>query len=404
MQQVYDRDLISKKVSFLVGSAELVSNEEPVQAIAPFSSKIISFLNDVSRIIMKDKQARSYPDVVTFAFWIRRSSLSALKDRYSIGEDRICLGRGTVFHIAPSNVPVNFAYSLAIGLMTGNANIVRVPSKDSPQAEIIISALNEALRENGELRRYAVLVRYERDSQINDYFSSMSDVRVIWGGDQTIAEIRRSPLPPRSFDVTFADRFSAAVIDDSYLEREDKERIAEQFYNDTFLSDQNACTSPRVVIWTGDRSDEAREEFWSVFHSYAKKRYHLQPAQTVSKLTSSFIAAAVLGDVHILQSEDHLITRVQVGSLSRELIDLRENSGFFFEYVCNDLMEMKELCDDKRLQTIGYIGCRSRLMELASSGIRGIDRIVPIGRTMDLDLYWDGYDLFASLTRNIYII
>ena len=47
------------------------------------------------------------------------------------------LGRGCVFHISPSNVPVNYAYSLVVGLLTGNTNIVRISSKDFPQVEII---------------------------------------------------------------------------------------------------------------------------------------------------------------------------------------------------------------------------------------------------------------------------
>ena len=36
---------------------------------------------------------------------------------------------------------------------------------------------------------------------------------------------------------------------------------------------------------------------------------------------------------------------------------------------------------------------------LLESGIKGIDRIVPVGQTMDFDLIWDGYDLSRDLTR-----
>jgi hypothetical protein len=34
-------------------------------------------------------------------------------------------------------------------------------------------------------------------------------------------------------------------------------------------------------------------------------------------------------------------------------------------------------------------------------GIKGVDRIVPIGKTMDFDLIWDGYDLIERFTRTI---
>ena len=171
--------------------------------------------------------------------------------------------------------PVNFAYSLVAGLLNGNANVVRVPSKDFPQVSIIADAFDAALDKYEEMRPYIQLVRYGRDKDINDLFSSIADVRVVWGGNQTIEELRKSPLPPRSGEITFADRYSLAVIDsDSYLEIEDKDHVADDFYNDTFFSDQNACTSPRVVVWTGNRIEEAKKIFWEREHIWLRRSTH----------------------------------------------------------------------------------------------------------------------------------
>lgn len=64
-------------------------------------------------------------------------------------------------------------------------------------------------------------------------------------------------------------------------------------------------------------------------------------------------------------------------------------------------MEIEELCNDVRCQTIGYLGNKEMFIPLLTSGIKGIDRIVPIGKTMDFDLVWDGYNLFGRLTRTI---
>ena len=64
---------------------------------------------------------------------------------------------------------------------------------------------------------------------------------------------------------------------------------------------------------------------------------------------------------------------------------------------------MKVLCDNSRCQTVGYIGDTDMLKPLLASGIRGIDRVVPVGKTMDFDLVWDGYDLYGRLTRIIAI-
>ena len=87
--------------------------------------------------------------------------------------------------------------------------------------------------------------------------------------------------------------------------------------------------------------------------------------------------------------------------MSESLVELKDNSGFFFEYDCDDLIELRPLCNDNRCQTVAYIGDVSMFDTLIKSGIRGIDRIVPLGQTMDFDLIWDGYNLYERLTRQI---
>ena len=80
-------------------------------------------------------------------------------------------------------------------------------------------------------------------------------------------------------------------------------------------------------------------------------------------------------------------------------MDFKDNCGYFFEFDCNDIMELKPICDNKRCQTIGILGNKNILKPLILSGIKGVDRVVPIGKTMDFELIWDGYDLPGMLTR-----
>lgn len=394
---------ILKRVVYLTGSAEISAQLPSVPALIPFNDKVVNFLNDVSRILMKDPRSKPYSDVITFGFWIRKGSVLKLKERL-LDNGGFYLGKGVVFHIAPSNVPVNFAYSLVSGLLCGNANVVRVPSRDFPQVRIIADAFNKALEAHTEMKPYLLCVRYDRDKEINDLFSSIADMRVVWGGDQTIAELRKSPLPPRSGEITFADRYSLAIIDSgAYLSIEDKGRVAEDFYNDTFFSDQNACTSPRIIVWTGNKIAEAREVFWRTEHDLVKQRYAFQSIQGVNKLTNSFLIAVAEPGVKVREHRDNLIVRVSVPSVTENLMDYKGNSGYFYEYDCEDIMELALFCNDKRCQTIAYIGDRNAVLPLIKAGVKGIDRIVPMGKTMDFDLIWDGYNLPALLTRTVVI-
>lgn len=398
---------IYQRLSYLAGDAATIQVMPALPVLPPFSDEVLAFFDELSKELMTDAACRRYPDIVTLGFWLRRSSMRGFQKKYQSAHTDMRVGRGVAFHIAPSNVPVNFAYSLFTGLLAGNANIVRVPSKEFPQVGLIAAAVKKVLQAHPKLQPYVALVRYERDAQVNALLSALCDVRIVWGGDATIAELRRAELPPRATEITFADRYSLAVIDaDAYLEHAEKARIAQDFYNDTYLSDQNACTSPRVVVWHGSRIGQAKQMFWDELYALVEKKYPLQPVQSVDKLLTAYLAASAtdeehFGSVRVLPRWDNLILRVSVEHLTPELMRYRGNSGYFYEYDCQDLMELRDFCNDTHCQTLGYVGATEELLPLLQSGIHGLDRIVPVGHTMDFDLMWDGYDLMERLTRTI---
>lgn len=398
MQQSFD------KIKYLVGNEEILKGMEKRCTVQPFSAERIEFLNQVSRALLADREAKQYPDVVTFAFWCRKSSMEKQKMRFALEDDRIFrLGKGIAFHIAPSNVAVNYAYSFVVGFMTGNQNIVRLPSKDFPQVVIINRAIQKALENMPELKQDICFIRYERAKEINDFLSSLADIRIIWGGDRTIQELRKSELKARASEITFADRYSACVIDaDAYLRIENKERTAEEFYNDTYLTDQNACTSPRILLWMGKERERAKKEFWSHLYEKVRKEYPFQPIQGMNKLTSLCLLAVGQENTQKEESEDNLLIRVRVEKLTEELMEYRDNSGYFLEYDMEHVKEMIPMCNE-RLQTVSYIGDAEMFQPLLESGMKGIDRIVPVGSTMDFDFVWDGYDLVERLSRKVAI-
>lgn len=403
MQQNWNESVL-EKITYLIGNSHIIQQMTVIPVKQAFSEDICEFLNHVSKILMKNPLSRLYPDVITYAFWIRKTSTDKMKQRINCAEGLIQMGRGLAFHIAPSNVPVNFAYSLTVGLLTGNSNIVRVPSKRFSQVQIISEAFQKALQNYINLQPYVVLIKYEKDKEINDILSKIADIRIVWGGDATIAELRKSMLMPRSLEITFADRYSLAIINsDTYLSIADKKQVAENFYNDTYLTDQNACTSPIIVIWTGNHKSIARQIFWDNLHQTVKKKYQFQDIQGINKLTSSYLAAATMPNVEIKRHDDNLIVRVCISRITEDLMDLKDNSGYFFEYECDNILDLKPLCNNKKCQTIGYIGNKSTLIPLLISGIKGVDRVVPIGKTMDFELIWDGYDLVSQMTRIIKI-
>ena len=132
-----------------------------LKPMTPFSSEITDYLNALSIEINKDPNIQEFPDVRTFSFFCRKANLLLLKKKYhNCGV--LKLGRGLVFHIAPSNVPVNFAFSLMISLLSGNSNIVRLPSQKFAQTEIIVNAINKLSSFHSNITNRIVIVNYDR--------------------------------------------------------------------------------------------------------------------------------------------------------------------------------------------------------------------------------------------------
>lgn len=396
----------SDSFNFYVGDYELLCDMKNVPVLPMFSDKVVDFLSELSNVLLKNSNNRSMVDVYSYAYWIRRASLNIARTKHKGYEDR--LGRGIAFHVAPSNIPVNFAVSMTSSLLAGNVTCIRVSNKKFKQVDVICKAINYLIaNEFGYMRRYLCIFQYEHSEAVTQWLSDMCDVRVIWGGDRTVKTIRRAALPSRSIELAFSDRYSLALIDaDKYLNsREDKGAIARGFYNDTYYSDQNACSSPRLIVWLGaaNRVSEAKEIFWAELHRLAEQDYDMKPIQSIDKW-NSFCELAMKGFPAHLISGDNLIVRIKIDSLSEDIFRYKNGGGYFFEYDAKKLEDIIPALG-KKCQTISFYGVNKSVIKklVFNSGVRGVDRIVPMGHTMGLEFIWDGYKMIEAMSRVVYL-
>lgn len=385
-----------KDIDFLVGNYEDVVVAKP---LPPFAEEVVEELNELSGRLLHDPASRQYPDVVTFAFFCRRGNLVKLCEQY--GSEAIRLGRGMVFHIAPSNVPVNFAYSMVAGLLAGNTNVVRVSQKPFPQVDLIV----KHMREMG-MHRVAV-VHYPHESNANTIFSAECTVRVIWGGDATIARIRECALPARAFDICFADRYSLAAInaDKMYdVSMSDVFKLAERFYNDTYLFDQNACSAPHLMVWTGSHVEEAKQLFWDAVQQVVEQKYQFQEVMAVDKLTALYKQSCAMPTCEE-QTKNNLLRRVEITELPTDIDSFRCAGGYFTEYTAQSLDEIAPIVNTK-YQTLAYFGFEhDELLDFVlHNRLTGIDRIVPFGETTTFSLTWDGMNLIEQMSRIVDVL
>lgn len=383
-----------------------------LRPILPFDGQVIDFIDAVSRRVMTDPSSRTWPELVVVAHWMRKAHLREMEQDFR-ADHKMRLARGLVIHYAPSNVDSIFLYSWFISLLSGNSNVVRLSQRRGEQLDYLISRLNEVLKlpQFSEVRARNLLLSYAYDDAINAELCSRCAVRVIWGGDKAVAALRHIPIPPRATELVFPDRFSLAALRASSVcdcDQEQFHRLAKRFYNDAFSFDQLACSSPRLIVWTGSEEHiaEAKHKFWAEVSTHVARSEHQYPAIiTMNRVTAAYAyAAAAQGASIASRRVTDFPLRVQLQVEATDFRDLHCGGGMFLEKNLTALPDLAESLTSKD-QTLSYFGYDAA--ELKEFAIRlpgcAIDRIVPIGEALDFSSTWDGVDLFHSLTRCLQI-
>jgi len=392
---------MNNNIEFLVGNKKNIY----IKPEEPFNKITCEFLFLLSERLMKDKKAKSFSDIIAFAFWCRKANIEHFKKNFF--DNRIRFGRGLIFHIAPSNVPVNFAYSFVFGLLSGNSNIVRASSKNFEQVQIITKVIKDIfkLKEFNILNQKNRIIRYDHNKDITDELSSICNVRIIWGGNETINNIRKSTLSEQSYEICFADKYSFCILNtNSLIKMNNKELkvLVNNFYNDTYLVDQNACSSPHLIIWFGKKNKNIIEKFWQQLYLVVSQKYQLSNKASIDKLTLLSESLIECNDLFEVKKYENFIYRLKLKNLPNNIDNYRGLWGLFYEYESKNLNEILKIIN-KKFQTLLYYGFEKNdlLNFLIDNNLNGIDRIVPIGKALDINDIWDGFEVIKSLTRVI---
>ncbi len=387
----------------------LAGVEKPVSfPIKAFSDEVIDFLNELSLRIRRNEVLRRNEEAAAFGFWCRKAHLLDMKMKYGSGENKI--GLGLIFHIAPSNIEALFAYSFAIGLLCGNANVVRISKRNSDTGMEICGLLQEIFRnpKYESIKRRTSIITYEKKKEITDGYSLFCDGRVIWGGDNTINEIRKSPLKLMAKEIIFPNRYSICMLNTFCILKMEEEElgvIAHKFYNDTYTMDQNACSSPKIIFWINgniDNQREAQKRWWQAVYKEASSIYDLSENKVSLKYLNLCEYAITCEEIQKVQIYDNFLYVIDLKEVPSRIESLEGKFGLFFQY---SLIHIKELASyiNERVQTLTYVGFEKEYLMnfVMENNLKGIDRIVPLGQALDMDIVWDGMNLIERLSRTI---
>jgi hypothetical protein len=397
---------------------ELFQLEEVMQEIEmerlnlkPFHPVVIEFCTDLARSLRKHPAVKSRPALAALAWWLRPGSMRQLEEHWSAlssSPDIVRVPRGIVFHIPPTNVETILVYSWIFSALAGNANVIRLSSSSSSDEQVLFDVIFESMRKFPLIEKTTCFVKYGHELEVTEILSQ-SDVRAIWGGNETVMAIRRTPSAPRSIDIPFANRFSFSVLSSDAIgaaSDEEMSNLAHHFVNDAYWFDQMACSSPKLIFIAKSQQIQnekpLRRFINCLVDELERKNVDIGPAVSMAKLVNSFSLAAD-GLVTNIHRPDHRIT---VGELVEMTAFPRDTpgGGLFYTLNIDDLNHLLPFIkrSDQTITQYGFTEVQLREF-IGSLNGRGIDRIVPIGQALSFDVIWDGFDLFESFSKLVHL-
>ncbi|AIL47054.1 acyl-CoA reductase [Elizabethkingia anophelis] len=375
--------------------------------ITVFDDLVIDFLAELGRNILKDRDINRFPAAAALAHWLRKVNIKQIKEENEciFNYKNISINpSGIVFHVCPSNVDTMFIYSLAISLLAGNKNILRVSKKmDSFLMNRLFSIFNEIIKleKYSLLRNYITVVQYGYEEEINSYFSLQADARIIWGGDKTINALKNIPSKPRVRDFYFSDRVSFAIFNlNEFFKNDLSERniLIRKFYNDTYTFDQKGCSSPQRIFFFGETNQI--QQFYEELSSYVETNYETDITSISSLKLNNQIQDSLNFQIDSVFNKNNYLTLIESDHFNIETC----GAGYFYFKRINKIDEIIDFID-KKVQTITHYGLsheQIKNLQQKTYG-KGIDRIVEVGNALDFNYIWDGYNLFSELVQKQYI-
>lgn len=183
---------------------------------------------------------------------------------------------GTLFHIAAGNAEGLPALSVFEGLLTGNVNILKLPSADNG---ITIRILTELIRIEPSIAEYV----YVFDTPSSDIaamrkMAEMADGIVVWGGDAAVKAVRAIADPGTRL-IEWGHRLSFAYISGYTDKAAELKALAEHICT----TGQVLCSSCQVIYIDTDSMDEIKsfcEEFLPILDDAAKRLLNTDISET----------------------------------------------------------------------------------------------------------------------------
>jgi len=140
--------------------------------------------------------------------------------------------------------------------------------------------------------------------------------------------------------------------------------------------------------------------FWNELNKLVKKKYILDEKIAVDKYTNLIKNTVNYKELKNLKMFENYLYVSDLKHSFKQIQNLRGINGTFYQKNLIKINDLEKYIS-KKCQTVTYYGFELSELKafISNSNFLGIDRIVPIGKGLEIDLNWDGYDIIGSLSR-----
>jgi hypothetical protein len=310
--------------------------------------------------------------------------------------------KGIAVHWMAGNVPTLGFLSMIMGLLTKNANVIKLPKT----ANTLLASLIEQLAlindsgYNGEtLVRHLAVVRYDHSRiDIAKALSSEADVRVIWGGDDAVESIKALPTKIESNDIIFPNRTSCIIIGSNVKTKDQLKKCARRAAMDISIFEQKACASPHTIFLITDERDRL-VHFAELLHKSLQDTLQTFPKSPPSQKEVS--ALLNLRAQYDMYHDAWYSSGTEFTILSDDKLQLGPAVGNRTIYLrmTKDLEKLAGLITPN-VQSIGIHAEASEFDHITNLlGSRGVQRFTSIGAMTHFESPWDGFHIPQHLVR-----
>jgi len=302
--------------------------------------------------------------------------------------------KGVVTHWLAGNVPVLGMISLIQGIVSKNANVIKLPRENGlvlPLMAAEIAKYETSSIKGKDIMAGCMFVYCNRDDRkAQNALSVNSDLRVAWGAREAVESVMSLPRKYGTDDVIFGPKYSFAAIGKDSFNPEQLNDLAYKVAIDASTFDQQGCNCPHTVFVEKGATVSAVEFAKALASNMDKalKRIPKNPiladqAYSIVNIRSEYSFA---GKVFSSKGTEWTV----IYSEEKGLADACYSRIIFVRPVEN-LNEILDYIEYKKHQTLGLCIKESAKAKFAKEATkRGIERITELGKMTSFDYPWDG--------------